>query len=504
MSAFPRTRAAPASLAEGVLAAVVLLGAAAIGLLLAAAQPGRVAVGVGALVIGPLTAYVVAGAARAVIVGAALAYFGALVWAYTAYFAPLYAYSGLIDASPPPDAIIVVAALTALPAAWLPIAARRPSTVVLWSLYVVGYVPAAMVPVFLEGRLGAVLPLNIALLASMAVLSLMLRARPAPIHVPSISLTAFTWLLLGLGALSTLYIAATFGIRSPPSLRDVYTTRAEFAATQLGAAAGGYIVPWASNAINPLLMALGIARRRPALVSLGLLGQLLIFADTGYKTVLFSIVLVPLVYTALTLRSRSYGPLVALGTPVILVCSVLAGTLTAQLSLAPALARRTFATPGHVGWYYYEFFSDHPQYHLSHSFLRWFETNPYGADPPLVIGSVYFHTGTDANSNMWGDAYANFGFAGIAAFTVVCGLVLLVVDALGQRRDVRVVGPMLAIAGLSLGSTGLFTTLLTQGLGLGCVLMVLMPPGSRSAEPVDARAVRARASRTGHLARAGP
>jgi hypothetical protein len=35
---------------------------------------------------------------------------------------------------------------------------------------------------------------------------------------------------------------------------------------------------------------------------------------------------------------------------------------------------------------------------------------------------------------------------------------------------------MLGIVGLSLASSGLFTTILTQGLGLGCVLMALMPP----------------------------
>ena len=63
-------------------------------------------------------------------------------------------------------------------------------------------------------------------------------------------------------------------------------------------------------------------------------------------------------------------------------------------------------------------------------------------------------------------------------FTVVCGLVLLALDAVGRGRDARIAGPMLAVAGLSLGSTGLFTTLLTQGLALGGVLLVLMPPGS--------------------------
>jgi hypothetical protein len=131
-----------------------------------------------------------------------------------------------------------------------------------------------------------------------------------------------------------------------------------------------------------------------------------------------------------------------------------------------------------VGWYFYDYFSTHAQYHLSHSFLSWIFSSPYSVDAPLLIGAVYFHQGTDANTSFWADAFANFGFAGIVIFTVVCGLVLLGIDAVGRGRDARIAGPMLAIAGLSLGSTGLFTTLLTQGLALGGVLLVLMPPGS--------------------------
>ena len=65
-----------------------------------------------------------------------------------------------------------------------------------------------------------------------------------------------------------------------------------------------------------------------------------------------------------------------------------------------ALATRTFATPGHVGWYYYDYFSKHEQYHLSHSFLSWLFTSPYSVDAPLLIGSVYFHQGTDANTSL--------------------------------------------------------------------------------------------------------
>jgi len=79
-------------------------------------------------------------------------------------------------------------------------------------------------------------------------------------------------------------------------------------------------------------------------------------------------------------------------------------------------------------------------------------------------------------ASYWADAFANFGFAGILGFTLVLGLVLWIADGLGQRRDARVAGPMLAIAGLGLASGALFTTILTGGLALGCALTALMPP----------------------------
>jgi hypothetical protein len=451
----------------------VLLAGAAVALVIVA-RPGAIPIGLGWLALAPGAALVLAGPVRATAIGAAVAYVAVLDWAYASHFSPVYAYTGLIDAAATPGATLAVAALTAAPAAWLPLSARRPSTIVLWALYLVGYVPTALVPLYLTGDLGAVLPFDVGLVSSMAILALILRLRPPAIRVSNLSLTAFTRLLTALAVLSMLYIVAAFGVHTLPSLADVYTTRAQFTVAQGGAAAGGYIVPWAANAINPMLMALGIARRRADLVVLGLFGQLIIYSDTGYKAVLFSVVLVPLVYFAISRAGRSFGPLTVLGTTAILAGAVAARSRPGDWALA--LATRVFATPGHVGWYYYDFFSGHPQYHLSHSFLSWLFPSPYNVDAPLLIGSVYFHQGTDANTSFWADAFANFGFTGIVIFTVVCGIVLLILDALGRRRDARIAGPMLAIAGLSLGSTGLFTTMLTQGLALGCVLIALMPP----------------------------
>jgi hypothetical protein len=463
--------------------AVAILLAAALGGLLPLARPGYSWIGVCALTLLPLAAIVVAGTARGATITAALVYVGVLMWVYTTQIAPVYSYYGLVDADPEPMPTLIVTALAALPAAWLPISARRPSFIVLWLLYLTGYVPVIVVPLYLEGDLATVLPFDLALVASMAILALMVRLPPVSISVPHLSLDAFTRLMLVLGLLSLAYIAATFGVQPPPSLSSVYTRRAEFDTAVGGAAAGGYVVPWAANAINPILMALGMVRKRAELVVLAVAGQLLIYSATGFKSVLFSIALVPLVYVAISIARRSFGLVATLAAPAIILLTVAGNSLTSGVALS--LARRVFTTPGQLTWYYFDYFSVHPPYQLSHRFLGWLFPSQYSVEPATLIGSVYFpQSNPSANANLWADAFANFGIGGIIGFSVVFGLVLLVVDGLGLRRDARIVGPLLAISGLNLASSALFTNLLTFGLGLSCVLIALMPPASASAAPV--------------------
>jgi O-antigen polymerase len=452
-----------------------LLTAVAIGLL-PLARPGAVVAGLGLLAVVPLGALVLAGVARAAAITAALAYVAALIWAYTNHYSPLFAYLGQVDANPEAMDTLIAAAFAALPSAWLPIPARRPSTILLWFLYLVGYVPMIVVPLFLEGELEAVLAVDIALAAGLAILALIARLPVAMIRAPHVSISTLTHLLLACGILSSLYIAAAFGIHTPPSLAEVYTTRLQ-SNTVFEAAFGiGYVVPWAGNAINPMLMALGIARRRADLIVVGLAGQVLIYSVTGFKNVLFSIVVVPLVFFMVALARRWFGALLAASAAVVVVLSSLAGDWPL------VLARRVFATPGQVGWYYFDYFSEHPAYELSHSVLSWLGPSAYSVPPPQVIGSVYFPgAGTNANAGVWSDGFANFGFAGVIGFTLILGLVLWAVDGLGRGRDLRVAGPLLAVAGLNLSDAALLTTILTNGLGLSCVLIALMPPGTAAA-----------------------
>jgi len=133
--------------------------------------------------------------------------------------------------------------------------------------------------------------------------------------------------------------------------------------------------------------------------------------------------------------------------------------------------------PGQLTAYYYDFFSSHPTYLLSESFLRWFSQPPYSLTAPYVIGTVYFHDPSlDANANLWADAMANFGLIGVIPFTIVLGAALWILDAMASGRDLRVIGPVLALASLSLLANGaLFTQLFSGGIGFMIGFAALMP-----------------------------
>lgn len=423
----------------------------------------------------PLAGLASAGVRRAVLVLATVAYGLALAAIYPSEIVPIYAYAHLVDLEPGRQALLISTALAAVPALWMPMSADRPSAVLMWVLYLIGYVPAVVLGPYLTGSLGRVLPYDLALLASMAIVGAIMRLPPLPITSRGLSVTGYTRALVVLAVVCIAYVAATFGIHKPPSLSTIYEARSRFATAVPASVGGGYIVPWAANVINPTLMALGMARRRWSLVVLGVAGQLLIYSVTGYRTTLFSVIMVPLVYAGVAFARRSFGLSAVLLTTMVFVLA-----LSSPLAFreSRALATRTVVTPAQVTTYYYDYFSRHDTYKLSHSFLSAFVPRPYPDEPPDLIGRIYFAPERpQANADLWGDAYANFRIGGVLVFSLVFAVLLLVADGAGRGRDLRVAGPTLASVGLSLSNSGFFTTVLTLGFAAACVAVALMPPG---------------------------
>jgi hypothetical protein len=424
-----------------------------------------------------------AGRQRSLMAIGVAVYILALHWTYTDWIAPVYGYAGMVDAGASWPSLLLVSLLAILPVIWLPVVLRRPSGIVLWVLYLLGYVPATVLPIHLLGPdLGAVLPLEIAITLAFATLAVCQRV-PRPTRTwPGVSERSFDRLLLTLGCAAGIYLVVVFGIPTElPALGSVYTTRADYGVIESGSPLAGYLVPWAGNVIFPVLLTLGLVRRRPPPLILGAGGLLLVYGITGAKTALFSIVLVVLLYLAARYGARAFGTLLAWGTVAILWLSVAATAGTGSIWPLALFPTRVLAVTGQLTAYYYQFFSTHATYQLSDSFLRWFSNPPYDLSSARLMGTVYFGTSTTfANANIWADAMSQFGLAGILVFTIVLGCVLWALDVAGTGRDLTVIGPTLGVAGFTLAQGALFTSILTFGIALTIALLAFMPANASS------------------------
>lgn len=465
------------------IAGLTMLVAAEVGIVLVALAELRVhEAGVVTVCLLGLAMQVAAWSQRLLVLIAAIVYIGVLGWAYSGLISDTYAYQGMVNQNPGATDVLVTATLAWLPAVWLPLGRPRPSVVILWTLYLLAYVPSTLIPLYVSGSLSEILPFLVTIAGSMVLIAWMTQLHLPPVGGFELTRVRFSLLITMLALVSLAYVALSFGVSfTIPNLEDVYETRSEFrSAVGSGVllSVGGYLIPWAGNAINPILLSIGLMQRRAGLIMIALAGQLLIYSVTGFKSVLFTVALVPLVYVVVAVAPRWFAILSTAGMSIVVGLALLA-TSTLASPWPVALVTRLLATPGQLTAHYVEYFSTHPHFALSHSVLRGIVPTPYGEDAPFIIGAAYFSPGTNANGGIWADAFANFGLAGVLGFTILLGLGLLVLDAIAHGRDPRLIAPMLAIAGLSLANAGLLTTIMTLGLGLGTVLITLTPQANR-------------------------
>jgi len=370
------------------------------------------------------------------------------------------------------------AILAVLPAAWLPTSARIPSDVVRWLIYALAYVPTALIPQIVLGQRMDVIPLNLALLASFGAASI---GRPLPhIRLPVIHLgrIPFGGALGALVAATTVYLLATFGLPSGvPDLGTIYETRAEFIERLGGSRTlAGYVVPWAGYVVYPLAIAYGSIRRILLLAVAGVAGELLVYAITGFKATLLVIALVVGVVILLRFARAWFGAAFMAAAASVVALASLASGITESLTPVAVLVVRLFHVPGQLAGYFYEYFSSHPHYLLSHSVFRSLFDQPYPLEPPEQIGLVYFGVATvSANANFWADGYANFGQAGLLGAGLLLRIVLGAMDSVAEGKDLRLAAPLFAISATVLSNAALLTSILTLGIGLAGLLVYLSP-----------------------------
>src|SRR4029079_18737998 len=209
----------------------------------------------------------------------------------------------------------------------------------------------------------------------------------------------------------------------------------------------------------------------------GVFVQLFVYSAMGAKSVIVSILVVPVL--AFILRDcASFGLKItwscALLTLVLYLGRSIVGPDSLSFWLLSLVFMRTFGTPGLNTAWYQDFFLRNPLTYYSHiKGVNWFVVYPFHNPLGIEVGSFYSNDPTlDANAHFWAtDGLAAWGLWGVLLVSVVCALVFWILDSTAKGHDLRFAALMVSFEALNLANVSIFTTLLSGGLGL---LMVLL------------------------------
>lgn len=413
----------------------------------------------------------------------AVIYIVILHLSYVYIVVPNSGYMGYFYSSPPLLDIALAWASAIVPVLWMPVEVRRPSAVLYWILYCFVVIPVAIVPVYTSGVfLAPFLRIYLPIVLSFALMGFIYRLPPLKIRKLRIKFQAeiFWFCFWAIFFASYAYIFAVFGrdlrFANFFSSDEVYAVRLSARELSSGGLIG-YILMWCSKVLNPFVIAYGLYSRRYGIVGIGLLGQIILYCANALKATLVSLFVVIGLFIVVKKRPHRLGIAIL----ITLVCIVaIAGLLDQVLNthtFVSLLNRRQIFLHGILTEYYFDFFSVNPKAHMGYSrLIRNYVNYPYDDSPSFVIGQVYFHSSsTNANENFWASAYADFGYLGLFVEGIIVSLILWVCDSLSYNLPLEFSSAFLFNSLFSLTGTSLFTSVITHGILLACLLLWVMP-----------------------------
>ena len=413
-----------------------------------------------------------------VVVLLVLGYVSILHYAYVWDIAPIFSY--LRYGYRPPDQayyVLAVGMVVGL-ALLLPRRIERPSHLIVWILYLVAVLPGVIVPQF-SPALSKPEAFELALwvCGCFAPVALFGTRQALRRFIPLAPMSVRNWwlLILLLYVVLNAIVLVYAGVKlTLPSFEDVYGVRGDFRVTESSDPALAYVVPLLDKLVNPLLMLGGLWYRRWSWAAAGLLGQVYLYSQQGSKTAILAPVAIVVVYWFL--RRRPAGPSILAGGIVGSIAVLTVDWWNASNTLTSDFVRRVLVTPGIVLSGFVEVFQDIPKAKLGYSVLRDVFPYPYDKEPPDLVGAEFFGDPfTHANGSWLADGYANFGYPGMAAATVVLILLLWAVDDATRGLPRRFACLIFLMPGLALAESAILTALLTHGFIAAVVICALAP-----------------------------
>ena len=414
-----------------------------------------------------------------VVVLVVLGYAAILHYAYVNHIAPIFTYLQFGYRSPDPFGYAVALALVVAIAVLLPRQIARPSHLIVWVLFLIAVLPSLVVPQYAPAlSQQAALELTLWVGGCFLLVAVIGTRHPLRGFVPLMPLRARTWwsLIAVLFVVLNGYVMLAIGVNwTLPSFNDVYGVRGEFRIEEAEFPALGYVVPMLDKIVNPFMIVRGLITRSWGWGLAGVLGELYLYAEQGNKTA--SLAPIALVGAFLFLRMRRpTGTVVLLAASIASVVVMTVDRLLASNDLTSLFIRRTLVLPGLTTAGYVQVFDDAPKAELGHSVLRSFVHYPYEKEPPDLVGALFFgNPTTHANGNWLADGYANFGYLGMLAATIVLILLLWAVDDAARGLSASFACMLFVVPAISLAESAVLTAILTHGFFALIVLCALAP-----------------------------
>ena len=234
----------------------------------------------------------------------------------------------------------------------------------------------------------------------------------------------------------------------------------------------GYLNSWTSKIFNIFLIAFFLYKRNYILTLFFVFIQVLLFAYSGHKEVLFSLILLFSLYFFEKFKKPSI--IIVYGFIVGIIVLLIYYFATKDLMLPSILIRRVFFIPSYLNFIYMEYFSKHDFIYWSNGILKYFIPYSYNVQPVFLIGTYLGHPQEAANTGLFGSGYMQFGVIGIMIYILILAITVNIIQQFNKIPEWLVNSIILMPFLTAIISSDLPTTFLTHGFLIAIILLYII------------------------------
>lgn len=412
-----------------------------------------------------------------------IVYFQLVVYLYVNVVVGSRAYDqiGVMALEPTKIETFVSLLIALLPVFVLPRRLDRPSTVIVIYLYYMVFLPSCAITPYASYRSIGEWSGFLGAMAILMAFSILFRPKKSSMFygIQINQVKTYNYLLIALCIIfsAILLYFGEIDFRSL-DLLDVYEKRSaliDSQSTRVGILF--YVANMAGYSLAPISLVYGIHTRSALLIISALIASFFAFAFTSYKSELIVPVMSAIVYL-IAIRENKWGFAVLFLALIvgIAIVSILWDWNSSNPLLTWTIHFRLVGNNGFLSAKYADFFAVNPPGLFADSIGRIFNSPVYDRPIAQIVGESFSSVaGNHANVNIWGDGYGNFGYVGMGIATLELIFLMWVFDTVAFGEPAYLVAPMAIPAAFSMSNTAVHSSITSNGVILGLILIALMP-----------------------------